>query len=120
MVVKHFGAEFVFPCAAAAGYPFAAEIANLTAHCESRQLCQRSRQYSLFARRVVRRSKGPADGMVDKGRARRSDLAHDIERSANHQRRNAMRLDRVRDETDGLMTERSVGHEQREIGPGFD
>jgi hypothetical protein len=57
------------------------------------------------------RSESPADRMVDKGRARRCDLAHDIERSANHQRRNAVRFDDVSNETDGLVTEGSVGDE---------
>ena len=42
-------------------------------------------------------------------------LAHDIQRGARYQSGNAVGFDRVRNETDGLVTERSVGNEQRQI-----
>lgn len=57
--------------------------------------------------------------MVDESGARRRDLAHNVERGADHQRRNALRLDHVSNETDGLMTEGSIGNEQSEIDAGF-
>ena len=53
--------------------------------------------------------------MIDEGRARRRDLAHDVVRRADHQCRDAAGFDHVGDETDGLMAERSVGNEQGEI-----
>jgi hypothetical protein len=57
--------------------------------------------------------------MIDECRARRCDLAHDVMGGADHQRRNAVPFDDMGDETNGLMTERSVGHQQREIDLGL-
>jgi hypothetical protein len=42
-------------------------------------------------------------------------LAHDVVRRADDQRRDSMLFDHVRDETDGLMAERSIGDEQGEV-----
>ena len=56
--------------------------------------------------------------MIDKGGARRGDSAHDVVCGADHQRGDAAGFDHVSDETDGLMTEGSVRHKQREIDLG--
>lgn len=118
--MEHFCAQFVFPGPAAAGSPCATEIANLTSLRELWQLFQRFLQNNLSTRRVVRRPEGPADGMVDKNRARRCDFAHDIERRADHQRRYASSFDHMGYETDGLMTEGSIGNQQGEVDFGLD
>ena len=67
----------------------------------------------------MRRSECPADRMIDKRRSRRRDFAHNVVRRADHQRGDAASLDHVRDETDGLMAERSVRNEQGEIDVRF-
>lgn len=107
--MEHFGAQLVFPCPATGGQPFTAEIANLARRRKHGEFCQRPRQNRSFACGVVGRTEGSADRMVDKGRARRRHLAHDVAHSADHQRRNPPGLDHMGDETDGLMTEGSIG-----------
>ena len=61
------------------------------------------------------RAECPTDRMVDKRRARRRNLLHDVVDSAKDQGRNTTPFDHVSDETDGLMTEGSVGDEQGEV-----
>jgi hypothetical protein len=107
--------ELGFPFASTARQPLAAEIADLAAGSELRQLGQRAAQDGAAASAVMRRPERSADRMIDKRRARRGDCAHNVVRSADHQCGNAAALDYVSDETDGLMAERSVGNEQREI-----
>ena len=63
-------------------------------------------------------SEGAAYGMVDENGARRYDLAHDVERGAYNQGGNAIVFDNVSDETDGLMAEWSIGHEQGQVNRG--
>jgi len=60
-------------------------------------------------------TKGAAHRMVDEDRAGRDDLADDIEDRAGHQSRNALAFNYVGYETNGLMAEGSVGHQQRQI-----
>ena len=115
MVVKHFGAQLRFPLATASGGPLAADIADFSAVTEPRQLRQGSRKHRMAARAVVRRPESAADRMVHECRARRRDLAHDIVCGPNDQRGNAAPFDDMRDETDGLMTEGSIGNEQGDI-----
>jgi hypothetical protein len=43
------------------------------------------------------------------------DFTHDVQGGADHQSWDAVRLDNVAYETDGLVTKGSVGHEQGEI-----
>ena len=61
------------------------------------------------------RAEGAAHRMIDKQRARRRDLAHDVVRRADHQGGNPLGFDHMSDETDGLVAEGSIGHEQSEI-----
>ena len=63
----------------------------------------------------MRRAERPAHGVIDESAARRRDFRHDVERRADHERGNAPGFDDMRDETDGLVAKRSVGHEQREV-----
>jgi hypothetical protein len=58
---------------------------------------------------------GTPHGMIHKNRARRGNLAHDVERRTGDESRNAPIFQNMGDETDGLMAEGSVGHEQRQI-----
>jgi hypothetical protein len=64
------------------------------------------------------RSESTAHGVVDKDRARGRDFAHDVECRANNQRGNASAFDDMSDETDGLVTKRSIGDEESEIDFG--
>ena len=64
------------------------------------------------------RPESAAHGVVDKERARRRDFAHDVKRRANNQRGNASAFDDMSDETDGLVTKRSIGDEEGEIDFG--
>ena len=69
---------------------------------------------------IVGRSKRASHGVVDKCGPRRRHDPHDIERRPGDERRDAATLDDMSDETDGLMTERSIGHEQGEIDLSLD
>ena len=113
--MQQLGAKILFPGTATIGAPRAAEIADLARIRKFRQLGQRSREDDLAALSVVRRTEGPADGVIDEGAARRRDPAHDVVSRADDQSRDASAFDHVGDETDGLMAKRSVGHEEREI-----
>jgi hypothetical protein len=53
--------------------------------------------------------------MVDENRSRRSDSAHDVVSRSDDECGNAPSFDDVGDETDGLMAERSIGNEKREV-----
>ncbi len=109
-MVRHFGAQFVFPSAAGVGRPIAAEVANLSGAREFRQLSECSGKNRLVALTIVRRTEGAADRVIDEGGARRRDFAHDVVGRADDQCRDATCFDHVGDETDGLMTERSIGN----------
>ena len=63
----------------------------------------------------MRRAERPAHGVIDESAARRRDPRHDVERRADDKRGNALSLNDMRDETDGLVAERSIGNEQRHI-----
>ena len=63
----------------------------------------------------MRRAECPPHRVIDEGGAGRHDFRHDIEGRSNHEGRNALRFDDVRDETDGLVAKRSIGNEQRQI-----
>ena len=67
----------------------------------------------------MRRAKRPAHRMIDEGRARRTNSAHDVMSCADDQSWNVPAFDHVSDETDGLMAEGSVGHEKGEIELGL-
>src|SRR3972149_7443698 len=118
-VVKHLRAQLVFPRAAAAGGPLKPRITNLANAGEVREFLQRAGQDGFVARAVMRRTEGAPHGMIDENCARRRDFAHDIERRADDQSRNALGLDDMGDETDGLMAKGSVGYEQRQIDLRF-
>jgi len=79
------------------------------------KLFQGAGEDRLVAGAIVGWAKGAAHRMIDEDRPRRGDYAHDVVGGADHQRRNALAFDDMGDETDGLMAERSVGHEQGEI-----
>ena len=64
-------------------------------------------------------AKGATDRMIDKNGARRADVGHDVENRADNEGWNSMALDDMGDETDGLVAERSVGNEERQIDLGF-
>ena len=65
------------------------------------------------------RAESASDGVVDKNRARRGDLAHDVECRANDQRGNALAFDNVSNETDRLVAKGSIGDEEGEIDFGL-
>ena len=114
-VVEHFRAQFVFPGAVSVRRPVTAEIANLAGAHKDWQLSQRFGKNGFVALSRIRRAECAADRVIDEGGARRRDFAHDVMRCADDERRNATRFDHVGDETDGLMAERSIGNQQREI-----
>ena len=60
---------------------------------------------------VMGRTEGATNWVIDKSGTRRSNATHDVVRRADDQRRNVTRFNDVSDETDGLMAERSVGHQ---------
>ncbi len=94
------------------------KLANLAAAGKTGQFRQGFRQHYFIALPVVRRTKSPADRMVDKHCARRRQSAHDVVRRADDECRNSSTFDHVSDETDGLVAKRSVRDEQREIDLG--
>jgi hypothetical protein len=65
------------------------------------------------------RPEGAADRMIDEGGARRWDPAHDVVRRADHHCRDSCGFDHMGDETDGLVVEGSIGHEQSKIDLGL-
>ena len=117
--MRHFGAQFSLPGAAGVGRPVAAEVVNLSGAREFRQLSDCSGKNRLVALTIVGRTEGAADWMIDEGGARRGDLAHDVVGRADDQRRNSTGFDHMGDETDGLMTKRSIGNQQGKIDLGF-
>lgn len=68
---------------------------------------------------IPRWTKGAPDRMVDKNRAGRSHLGHDVQSGADHQRWNSGVFNHMCDETDGLMTKRSVRDQQGQVHTGF-
>jgi len=85
---------------------------------EARQFHQRLGEDRFVALAVMRRAEGPAHGVIDKSTAGRRDPRHNVERRAGDERGDAAGFDDVRDETNGLVAERSVGDEQRHIDFG--
>lgn len=63
----------------------------------------------------MRRAEGATDWVIDKDNPRRGHFADDVMGGADEQRGNAVAFDDMGDETDGLMAERSIGHEQGEV-----
>ncbi len=116
--MEHFGAQFIFPGAAAVRRPQEPRIADLARSSETRQLGENPREHGFCALAVVRRTKGAAHRVIDEDRSWWKDLAHNIDRRAGQQSGYPLSFEHVRNETDGLMTERSVGYEQREINFG--
>ena len=114
-VAKHFCAQLVLPCAAAAGQPVAMQITNFTAIGEQRPFSKCLVENGFIARTVMRRAECPAHGVINKSAARGSNLRHDIKRRSDHERGNPMGFDDVRDEANGLVAKRSIWHEQRRI-----
>lgn len=64
-------------------------------------------------------AKRPPHRVIDKHRAWRGDFGHNVKGRADNQGRDAMAFDHVGDETDGLMAERSIRHEERNLDPGL-
>lgn len=58
---------------------------------------------------VARTAEGASDRMVHEYSAGRTDLAHDVERRPDNQRGDLCVFDDMRDETDGLVAEGSIG-----------
>ena len=109
--MQHFRAQFVLPSAAAVEGPLKSRIAYLAGLGEIRQLRQHLSQDRFVAPAVMGWAEGAPNRMIDKDRARRRDLSHDIEGRAHHQGWDAPVFDHVGDETDGLMAKRSVRHQ---------
>ena len=118
-VVQHFRAQFGLPGAAAVGRPIAMKIADLAGAREMRRLGQRPAKNNFVALPIMGRPEGAADRMIDEGGARRCDPAHDVVRRADHHCRDSRGFDHMGDETDGLVAEGSIGHEQSEIDLGL-
>ena len=90
-------------------------IANFAGTGELGQLGKCSDKNRLVATPIIWRTEGAADGMVNEHGARRFNLAHNVVGRAHDQRWNATRFYHMGDETDGLMTKRSIGNQQRKI-----
>ena len=118
-VLQHFRPQVGLPAAAAGNIPLALDIADLVGPRKPGQFLQGRGKNGLIAVAVVRWPKGPSDGVVDEDGPRRLNVAHDVERRADHQGRYAVRFDDVGDETDGLVAERSIRHEQRQVHRGI-
>jgi hypothetical protein len=118
--VHHFRAQFVLPGAAAVDCPLKSRVVNLSGLGEVRQLRQHPTQDRFIAPALMGWAEGAAHRMIDEDRARRRNLANNIEGRARQQRRNALIFDDMGDETDGLMTEGSIGNEQCKIDFRFD
>ena len=88
---------------------------NLVAIGKFGYLIQRGFQNRFVAPAIMRWTEGAAYRVIDKDSSWRCHFVHYVQSRADHQGWNAARLDNVGDETDGLMAERSIGHEQREI-----
>jgi len=95
------------------------KIADLAGAREIRQLGQRPAKNNFAALPIAGRPEGAADRMIDEGGARRCDPAHDVVRRADHHCRDSSGFDHMGDETDGLVAEGSIGHEQSEIDLGL-
>jgi len=117
-LAAHLGKQVVLPGAAPADGPLKSRIADFVRAGEPRQFFKRAGEHNFVADAVVGRAKGPAHRMIDKDCAGRRDFTHDIVRRADHHGRNTLAFDDMGDETDGLMAERSIGHEQREVDLG--
>lgn len=116
--MEHFRAQFLFPGTAATGRPVKSWVADRTGFGEVRQLRQYPRQDCFVARTVMGCPEGTTDGVIDEHRARRRNLAHNVEGGAGHQRWNAVIFDNMGNETDGLMTKGSIGNKQCEVNFG--
>ena len=68
---------------------------------------------------VARTAKGATHRMINKDGAGRADVGHDVEDCTDNKGWDSMALDDMRDETDGLVAERSVGDEQCQIHARF-
>jgi len=64
---------------------------------------------------VARTAKGATHRMINKDGAGRPDLSHDVEDCTDNKGWDSVTLDDMRDETDGLVAEGSVGDEQRQV-----
>jgi hypothetical protein len=95
-----------------------ARVANLAWTGEARELGQNAGQDRFIALPVVRLAECPADGMIDEDGARGRDFAHDVEDGAGDQGGDFPALYDVGDETDGLVTEGSIGDQQRQVYSG--
>jgi hypothetical protein len=114
-VVKHLSTQFVFPGAAGVGGPMAAEIADLTGARELWQLSQNTGKHFFIACSIVGRAEGAAYGVINERCARWSDFGQNIMGRAGDERRDSLAFDDVGDETNGLMAEGSVRHQQSQI-----
>ena len=117
--MENLRAQFVFPCAAAIGRPVNVRIANLTGSCKVRQFPHRLPEHCFVTLAILRWSKSTSHRVIDKHRAWRRDLGKDIEHRADDQSRNAAAFNHMRNETDGLMAERSIRYEQGQIDADF-
>ena len=80
-----------------------------------RRLGQCAAKNYFAALPIMGRPEGAADRMIDEGRARRRDPAHDVVRRADHHCRDSCGFDHMGDETDGLVAEGSIGYEQGDV-----
>ena len=118
MVTQHFCAQLLLPSAAATGGPIAVKVTNLAPTGKTGKFRQCFAKHGFVPLPVLGRAESTADGVVDKDRARGRDFAHDVKCRANDQRGNASPFDDMSDETDGLVTKRSIGDEEGEIDFG--
>jgi flavin-binding protein dodecin len=94
-------------------------IANFLRPDEIRQLCQRSRQHCFMTISITGRAKCSSHRMIDEASARRRDSSHDVVRRADNQGWYSVTFYNMGDETDGLVAEGSIGHQQSEIDADF-
>jgi len=111
-ISKQQGPQFIFPCTIAIRIPLAMKFDNFSRSREPGQRLKGSGEDLLVARAVIWRPKGAANRMVDENRAGRSHSGHDVQGSAEHERWYLSVFNNVSNETDGLVTKRSVRDQQ--------
>jgi hypothetical protein len=109
-----FVANHVLP-GAVSSIPFKSQVANLTRLGELQQLSQRGGQHLLMLVLVVGTAERTPHWEIDEYRPRCMGLLHDVPHRADDECGDAARLDPIGDETHGLVAERSVRHEQRQV-----
>jgi len=110
------GAHELLPRAIGAS-PLEGERSYLPGRGEAVKLGQRGRQHLSLLGAVVWPAKRASHREVDEYRARRPRLDQDVPGRPDDQRRRPQRFDARRDETHGLVAERSIRHQQGQVSP---